>query len=130
MAKPTVVSIVQRGTYPPRRNRSRSKEEKKPPKRSLTDEGKSSRKHTFLGPRSQEARPCDPRSQEVRPRDPRSQKARPRDLKIHPRHIPAFGRFPSLVLGRTPSPIFFHHHGMAVFSSRNDGLTLRNGVVS
>ncbi|GFU20253.1 hypothetical protein NPIL_480021 [Nephila pilipes] len=97
MAKPTVVLVVQRRTDPPLRKRSRSREEKKSSKRSRTDKRKSSGRHTSPDPRFQEDRPRDPRSQEVRPHDFRSQEARPRDFKIHPRHIPAFGRlfFPS-----------------------------------
>ncbi|GFU37062.1 hypothetical protein NPIL_591491 [Nephila pilipes] len=106
MAQPTVVSVVQRKTDPPRRKRSHSKEEKKSSKRNRTDEGKSSGRPTSPDtrphdprsqearphdPRSQEARPHDPRSQEARPQDPRSQEARQRDFKIHPHHIPAFG---------------------------------------
>ncbi|GFS79556.1 hypothetical protein NPIL_703521 [Nephila pilipes] len=103
VAKPTV---AQWGTDPPRLKRSRSEEEKKPSKRSRTDEGKSFSRHTSLDathrdprskearprdprfekarpfdPRSQEAKPCDPRSQEVRPRDIRSQEARLYDLR-------------------------------------------------
>ncbi|GFT33162.1 hypothetical protein NPIL_640211 [Nephila pilipes] len=46
MDKPTVTSVVQWGTDPPRRKRSHSKEEKKASKRSHTNEGKSSRRHT------------------------------------------------------------------------------------
>ncbi|GFT85337.1 hypothetical protein NPIL_70361 [Nephila pilipes] len=133
MAKPT---IVQRKTDPPRRKRSRSKEEKKSSKRRRTDERKSSDRPTSPearphDPRSQEAQPHDPRSQEVRPHDSRSQEARPRDFKIPTRHIPAFGRrfLPSSWEEARPQ-IFFHHHRMAVFSCRDDGFTLTNGVVS
>ncbi|GFU35842.1 hypothetical protein NPIL_11271, partial [Nephila pilipes] len=107
MAKPPIVSVVQRKTDPKRRKRSRSKEAKKSSKRSRTDERKSSDRPTSpdarphdprsqearpIDPRSPEARPHDPRSQEVRPHDPRSQEALPRDFKIPTRHIPAFGR--------------------------------------
>ncbi|GFU06913.1 hypothetical protein NPIL_304391 [Nephila pilipes] len=67
VAKPTVVSVVQRGTDPPRSKRSRSNEEKKPSERNHTDEGKSSRRYT-----SQDARPRDPSSKEARLQDPRS----------------------------------------------------------
>ncbi|GFS37929.1 hypothetical protein NPIL_647111 [Nephila pilipes] len=102
-----VVSVVQWRTDPPRRKRSLSKEDKKSSKRSRSDEGKSSGRHISPDTRSQEARPHDPRSQEVRPWD----------FKIHPRHIPAFGRrfIPSSWEEARPQ-IFFHHHGMAVFN--------------
>ncbi|GFT93905.1 hypothetical protein NPIL_162251 [Nephila pilipes] len=143
MAKTTVVSVVQRKTDPPRRKRSRFKEEKKSSKRSRTDGGKSSDRPTSPDarphdprsqedrphdPRSQEARPHDPRSQEARPHDPRSQEARTRDFKIPTRHIPPFGRrfLPSSWEESRPQ-IFFHHHGMAVFSCREHGFTLTNG---
>ncbi|GFS53456.1 hypothetical protein NPIL_44441 [Nephila pilipes] len=133
LAKPTV---VQRKTDSPRRKRYRSKEAKKSSKRSRTDEKKSSDRSTSLDARphdlrSPEARPHGPRSQEARPHDPRSQEARPRDFKIPTRHIPAFGRrfLPSSWEEARPQ-IFFHHHGMAVFSCRDDGFTLTNGVVS
>ncbi|GFT68878.1 hypothetical protein NPIL_626261 [Nephila pilipes] len=151
MAKPSIVSVVQRKTDPKRRKRSRSKEEKKSSKRRRTNERKSSDRSTSPDPRSQEARPIDhrsqearphdprsqevrlhePRSQEVRPHDPRSPEARPRDFKTPTRHIPAFGRrfLPSSWEEARPQ-IFFHHHGMAVFSCRDDGFTLTNGVVS
>ncbi|GFU28381.1 hypothetical protein NPIL_173211 [Nephila pilipes] len=116
MAKPTVVSVVQRGTDPPRRKRYRSKEEKKSPKRSHTDEGKSSGRHTFP---------------DARPHDPRSQDARPLYFKIPPRHIPLLGDVSFLRLGKNPVPkFFFHHHGLAVFSSLDDVFMLTNGVVS
>ncbi|GFT83586.1 uncharacterized protein NPIL_106641 [Nephila pilipes] len=84
-----------------------------------------------IDPRSQEASPHEPRSPKVRPHDPRSPEARPRDFKIPTRHIPAFGRrfLPSSWEEARPQ-IFFHHHGMAVFSCRDDGFTLTNGVVS
>ncbi|GFT12889.1 hypothetical protein NPIL_519211 [Nephila pilipes] len=77
VAKPTVASVIQRGTDPPLRKRSRSKEEKKPSKSSRTDEGESSLGHT---------------SPNARPHDPRSQEARPRDFKIPPRPMPTFRR--------------------------------------
>ncbi|GFT70629.1 hypothetical protein NPIL_200691, partial [Nephila pilipes] len=79
----------------------------------------------------QKVRPHDSRPQEARPHDPRSQEARPRDFKTPTRHIPAFGRrfLPSSWEEARPQ-IFFHHHGMAVFSCRDDGFTLTNGVVS
>ncbi|GFU48209.1 hypothetical protein NPIL_217551 [Nephila pilipes] len=113
MTKPT---IVQRKTDPKRRKRSRSKEAKKSFKRSRTDERKSSHRST---------------SPEARPHDPRSPEARPRDFKTPTRHIPAFGRrFLPSSWEETRPQIFFHHHGMAVFSCRDDGFTLTNGVVS
>ncbi|GFT09554.1 hypothetical protein NPIL_399511 [Nephila pilipes] len=120
------LTVVQRKTDSPRRKRSRSKEAKKSSKRSRTDERKNSDR-----PTSPNARPHDPRSQEARPHVPRSPKVRPRDFKIPTRHIPAFGRrfLPSSWEEARP-PIFFHHHGMAVFSCRDDGFTLTNGVVS
>ncbi|GFS65332.1 hypothetical protein NPIL_405611 [Nephila pilipes] len=143
MTKPMV---VQRKTDPLHRKRSRSKEEKKSSKRRRTDERKISDRPTSpearphdprsqearpIDPRSPEARPHDPRSQEVRPHDPRSQEARPRDFKIPTRHIPAFGRRFLLSSWEEARPqIFLHHHGMAVFSCRDDGFTLTNGVVS
>ncbi|GFS77553.1 hypothetical protein NPIL_656551, partial [Nephila pilipes] len=134
MTKPT---IVQRKTDPKRRKRSRSKEAKKSSKRSRTDERKSSDRPTSPDarphdprspearphdPRSQKVRPHEPRSQEARPHDPRSPEARPRDFKTPTRHIPAFGRrfLPSSWEEARPQ-IFFHHHGMAVFSCRDDG---------
>ncbi|GFT51566.1 hypothetical protein NPIL_113331 [Nephila pilipes] len=143
MAKPT---IVQRKTDPPRRKRSRSKEAKKSSKRSRIEERKSSDRSTSPDarphdprsqearthdPRSQEDRPHEPRSQEARLHDPRSREARPRDFKTPTRHMPAFGRrfLPSSWEEARPQ-IFFHHHGMAVFSCRDDGFTLTNGVVS
>ncbi|GFS46803.1 hypothetical protein NPIL_478441 [Nephila pilipes] len=78
-------------------------------------------------PRSPEARQHDPRSQEARPHEPKSPEARPRDFKTPTRHIPAFGRrfLPSSWEEARPQ-IFFHHHGMAVFSCRDDGFTLTN----
>ncbi|GFT97289.1 hypothetical protein NPIL_267971 [Nephila pilipes] len=113
MTKPTV---VQRKTDPLHRKRSSSKEEKKSSKRRRTDERKISDR---------------PTSPEARPHDPRSQEARPRDFKIPTRHIPAFGRRFLLSSWEEARPqIFFHHHGMAVFSCREDGFTLTNGVVS
>ncbi|GFT07051.1 hypothetical protein NPIL_520301 [Nephila pilipes] len=116
MAKPTFVSVVQRKTDPPRCKRSRSKKEKKSSKRSRTDERKSSDR---------------PTSPDARPHDPRSQEAQTRDFKIHPRHIPAFGRrfLPSCLEEAHPqfSP---HHHGLGVFIWRDDGFTLTIGVVS
>ncbi|GFT05701.1 hypothetical protein NPIL_531091 [Nephila pilipes] len=143
MTKPT---IVQRKTDPKRCKRSRSKEVKKSSKRRRTDERKSSDRPTSPDarphdPRSQEARPIDPRSQEARPHDSRPQEARPhdsrspearpRDFKTPTRHIPAFGRrFLPSSWEETRPQIFFHHHGMAVFSCRDDGFTLTNGVVS
>ncbi|GFT79921.1 hypothetical protein NPIL_608011 [Nephila pilipes] len=94
MAKPTIVSVIQRKTDSPRRKRSRSKEAKKSSKRSRTDERKSSHRST-----SPDARPHDPRSQEARPHDPRSQEARPRK-KI-------WGRVSSQDEGRKRLPNFF-----------------------
>ncbi|GFU51075.1 hypothetical protein NPIL_29271 [Nephila pilipes] len=123
MAKPT---FAQRGTHPPIHKRSRSKEEKKSSKWNRTDEGKSSRRHT-----SPDARPYNPRSQHATPHDPRSEEVRPRDFKIHPRHIAFFGRCFLPSSREEPRPqICFHHHGMVVFISLDDGFTLTNGAVS
>ncbi|GFU58851.1 hypothetical protein NPIL_231031 [Nephila pilipes] len=55
--------------------------------------------------------PCstEPRAASLQPEphDPRSQEARPRDFKIHPRHIPAFGRRFLPSSWEEPRPKFF-----------------------
>ncbi|GFT77689.1 hypothetical protein NPIL_628251 [Nephila pilipes] len=98
---------------------------------SRTDKGNSSHIHTSPDPRSKETKPHDPRFQEVRSHDPTSQDARPRDFKMPPRHIPTFKRRFLPSSWEEPRPqIFFHHHGMAAFSRRDDGYRLTNGVAS